>query len=308
MKLRQLHCLCSVVDAGFNISRAADILHATQPAVGKQIRQLEEDLGVDLLLRQGGRVVALTKAGERTVDWARRALQCAQNIRAVAQENAPEEGGNIVIATSHAHANYVLLPAIVAFARQFPRVRINVLQGSPGQVAELVREGKVAVGVTHLPHELPCDVVTIPFLTSQRVVVTPVGHPLLKERALTLEKLAAYPIIVPNSSRPQGGRIVRKFHEAGLEVNVAVQAIDADVMKTYVTAGLGIGILPAFSYSARQDRGLRMRAAGHLFDPAVSAVLLRRGSHMQQYIYGFLENLDPVLERRRLEALVLEDA
>ena len=119
MKLRQLQCLCAVVDAGFNISRAATHLHATQPAVGKQLRQFEEELGVDLLLRQSGRAVALTEAGERTAAWARRALQCAQNIRAVAQESRGNKGGSIVLATSHAHAKYVLLPAIVAFTRRF---------------------------------------------------------------------------------------------------------------------------------------------------------------------------------------------
>jgi LysR family cys regulon transcriptional activator len=307
MKLRQLQCLCAVMDAGFNISRAGTHLHATQPAVGKQLRQLEEELGVDLLLRQGGRVVGLTEAGERTVAWARRALQCVQNIRAVGQESGGKTGGTIVLATGHAHANYVLLPAIVAFSRRFPRVRINVLQGTPDQVAELVRQGKVAFGVTHLPGELPKEIAAIPFLTSPRVLVVPVGHPLLKQKELTLEKLAAYPMIILHSARPQGARIARKFHEAGLDVNCAVQTLDADVAKTYVAAGLGIGIIPAFCYSARQDRGLRVRDVGHLFDPAVSAVLLRPQSHLQQYVYAFLESLDPALERRRLETLVLEN-
>ena len=307
MKLRQLQCLCAVVDAGFNISRAATHLHATQPAVGKQLRQFESELGVDLLVRQGGRAVALTEAGERTVAWARRALQCAQNIRAVAQEGSGKTGGSIVLATSHAHAKYVLLPAIAAFTRRFPRVRISVLQGAPEQVAELVREGKVAIGVTHLPPQLPKEIVAVPFRTSHRALVMPVGHPLLKQKNLTLEKLAPYPLIVQHSSRPQGARILRKFQQAGFDVNIVVQALDADVVKTYVAAGLGIGIIPAFTYSAREDRGLRVRDVGHLFDDAVSAVLLRRQSHLPHYVYAFVENLDPALEHRRLETLVFED-
>ena len=165
----------------------------------------------------------------------------------------------------------MLLPAIVAFTRRFARVRISVLQGAPEQVAELVREGKVTIGVTHLPPQLPKEIVAVPFLTSHRALVTRVGHPLLKKKNLTLEELAPYPIIVQHSSRPQGARILRKFQQAGFDVNIVVQALDADVVKTYVAAGLGIGIIPAFSYSAREDRGLRVRDVGHLFDDAVSA-------------------------------------
>lgn len=306
MKLRQLQCLCAVVDAGFNISRASTILHATQPAVGKQLRQLEGELGADLLLRQGGRLLGLTDAGQRTLPWARRALQCADNIRAAAQENGGDPGGTIELATSHTHANYVLLPAILAFTRRFPQVHIGLQQGSPDQVAELVRDGKVAFGVVHMPSQLPKEIVAVPFLSSRQVLVTPLRHPLLKEKALTLDKLASYPLIVQNPARPQGARILRQFQQAGLQVNLAVQALDADVMKTYVAAGLGIAVIPAFTYSAKHDSGLRVRDVDHLFGPTPSAVLLRRQSYLKHYVYTFLEQLDPALEHRRVESLIFE--
>ncbi|QDL38566.1 LysR substrate-binding domain-containing protein [Rhodoferax sediminis] len=307
MKLRQLQCLCAVVDAGFNISRAASVLHATQPAVSKQLRQFEEELGVDLLLRQRGRPVALTEEGQRTLLWARRALQAADNIRGIAREGRGGGEGSIALATSHAHANHLLLPAIVAFSRRFPKVRITVLQGTPGQIAELVRDGKATLGVTHAPEQLPRETVPVPFLTSPRVLVTPPGHPLLKTKALTLEKIAQSALIVQHSARPRGSRIVRKFVEAGLEVNVVVQALDSDVIKTYVGAGLGVGIIPAFTWSASRDRAVRARDVGHLFEPSESVVLLRRQSHLQKYVYRFLEELHPSLEQRRLEQLVFED-
>jgi LysR family cys regulon transcriptional activator len=306
MKLRQLQCLCAVVDAGFNISRAAAILHATQPAVGKQVRELESELGIDLLHRQCGRAIGLTDGGERALAWARRALQCAENIKAVARENGDQSGGSIVLATSHAHATHVLLPAIVAFSRRFPKVSMNVLQGTPDHVAELVRDGSAALGITHLPAQVPKELLVVPFLTSPRVLVVPQGHPLLKEKTLTLEKLAAHPVIAPYSSRPEGARILRKFQEANLQVNLVVQALNADVVKTYVGAGLGVGIIPAFSYSARRDRGLRMREVGHLFDPAVSVLLLRRHSHLQHYVYSFIAQLDAALERHLLEKLMMQ--
>jgi DNA-binding transcriptional LysR family regulator len=305
MKLRQLQCLCAIVDAGFNISRAATALHATQPAVGKQLRQLEEELSIDLLLRQRGRPVALTEAGERTIAWARRSLQCAANFRAAARETrGGQAGGDLFLGTSHTHANYLLLPAIVAFARDFPRVHFHVQQGTPDQVAHLVRDGSTTMGVTHQPPELPPEVLGIPFQASRQVLVAPAGHPLLKTRQLTLEQIAKHPIIAQNPARPHGARILGKFGEAGLEVKLPVEALDADVMKTYVAAGLGVSIIPAFSYSAQRDRGLRIRDAGHLFDAVVSAILLKRESHLPDYVYAFLERIDATLERRRVEAYV----
>lgn len=308
MKLRQLQCLCAVVDCGFNISRAAILLHATQPAVSKQLRQFEEELGTDLVLRQGGRPVGLTEAGERTLLWARRALQCADNIRMLAKERSGEDGGTLALATSHSHAKHLLLPAIVAFCRKFPRVRINVLQGTPDEAADLVRGGKAAMAVTHEPADLPRETIAVPFLSSSRLLVTPPGHPLLKAKALTLEALAPYPLILHRSSRPGGPRIERQFREAGLQAHVAVQALDADVIKTYVAAGLGVGIIPAFSFHPGQDRGLRARDVAHLFNPAVSMVVLRRHSHLPKFIYQFLAELEPSLERQRLEQLVFEGA
>ncbi|HSW16676.1 MAG TPA: LysR substrate-binding domain-containing protein [Ramlibacter sp.] len=306
MKLRQLQCLCAVVDAGFNISRAAVVLHATQPAVSKQLRQFEEELGMDLMVRQAGRPVGLSEVGERTLAWARRALQASENIRALAREGRGGSGGSIAIATSHAHATYLLLPAIMAFTSRFPKVRITVLQGAPAQTAELVRDGKATLAVTHAPEDLPKETVAVPFLTSPRLLVVPPGHALLKEKELTLEKIAAHPLIVSHSARIGGSRILQRLEQAGLEANVVVQALDADVIKTYVAAGLGVGVVPAFAYSPQRDRALRARDVGHLFEPAASVVVLRRQSLLQKYVYQFLEELDPALERQRIEAQVFE--
>ncbi|HSV83384.1 MAG TPA: LysR substrate-binding domain-containing protein [Ramlibacter sp.] len=306
MKLRQLQCLCAVVDAGFNISRAATVLHATQPAVAKQLRLLEEELGAELFVRQSTRPVRLTEAGAHTEVWARRAMQCTENIRAGVRENQGESGGSIQLATSHAHAKYVLLPAIAAFNRRYPKVRIQVLQGQPHQVAELVHEGKVMLGVTHLPPELPNDLVAVPFMSSQRVVVAPPGHQVFEEPTLTLESLARYPIIVQRSVRPQGARIIQRFRAAGLEVRPAVESLDVDIVKSYAAAGLGVGIIPSFGFVPELDQGLRARDAGHLFEGTVSVLLVRRNTLLQKYVYAMLELVDPGLERRRLEALIFE--
>ncbi len=183
-----------------------------------------------------------------------------------------------------------------------------MLQGTPGQVAALVRDGKATVGVTHVPEQLPRETLAVPFLTSPRILVAPPGHPLLKAKALTLEKIAQYPLIVQHSLREQGGRIVRRFQDAGVEVNIVVQALDSDVIKTYVGAGLGVGIIPAFTHSAARDRGIRARDVGELFAPSESVVVVRRQSHLQKYVYQFLEELDPALEQRQLEPLIFAEA
>jgi len=307
MKLRQLQCLCAVVDAGFNISRASEILNATQPAVGKQLRQLEEELDADLLVRQGGRLLGLTEAGEHALVWARQSLLCAENLRSAVQQTRDEAGGTIELATSHTHARYILLPSILAFSRRFPQVRIALQQGQPEQVATLVRDGKATMGVIHVPPELPKEVVAVPFLSTRQVLALPAGHPLADEETLTLEKLAAYPLIIQSPARPQGARILRIFQQAGLQVNLSVQALDADVMKAYVAAGLGISIIPDFIYTADQDPGLRTREIDHLFPPVVSAVLLRRRTFLRQYVYIFLEQLNSQLGRERVEGLIFEE-
>jgi len=305
MKLRQLQCLCAVIDAGFNISRAAAALHATQPGVGQQLRQLEQELGVDLLLRQRGRPVALTPAGERTIAWARRSLQCADNFKAAARATrVGEGGGTLTVLTTHSLANYLLAPTLVAFTRAFPQIRISVMQGVHDQIAQTVAAAKVSFGITHLPRELPPDVVAVPFRTQELVLLTPVGHPLLRVRELTVERIAAYPLIAQNPSRPQGAGILRRFQEAGVEVRLAVDAPDADVVKSYVRAGLGVAVIPSMAFSPRDDRTLRIRDASHLFDPSVVAVLLKRGSHVPDYVYAFLELLDPALQRRGMDAVV----
>jgi LysR family cys regulon transcriptional activator len=306
MKLRQLQCLCAVVDAGFNISRASEVLNTTQPAVGKQLRQLEEELDADFFIRQGGRLLGLTEAGGPALGWARRALQCTDNLKAAVQQSDDERGGTIDIATSHTYARYILLPTILSFAHRFPLVRIALQQGPPEQVAALVRDGKATVGVIHMPPEVPNEVVALPFMSIPQALALPAGHPLIDEPDLTLEKLAAFPLIIQSPARPQGARILRVFEQAGLQVNLSVQALDADVMKAYVAAGLGISIIPAFIYSPEHDHGLRTRDIAHLFPPVVSAVLLRRRSFMRPSVYAFLERMSPELHRHRIEGLVFE--
>lgn len=306
MKLRQLECLCTVVDAEFNISRAAVLLHATQPAVSKQLKLLEEELGLDLLHRYGGRAVGLTDAGERTVAWARRALQSVENIRGLTRENQSEAGGTIVVASSHAHAKYVLVPVLQRFKQRHPRVRVVFDQAWAHEVIEFVREGKATMGVVSLAQRPPpADVVTVPFRSWPLLVLAPAGHALLEAEDLTLQLLVRHPLILSHAS-PLADAVQAEFDQAGLDPDVSVRAINADMTQDCVQAGIGIGIVPAFTWDPARHPGLQARDASHLFRPVVSSVVLRRNSHLPHYAYDFLAGVDASLHRDRLEPLIFD--
>jgi DNA-binding transcriptional LysR family regulator len=306
MTLRQLQCFCAVVDASFNVSRAALLLHATQPAVSKQLQQFEKDLGAPLLLRQGGRPVGLTEEGEKVLTWARRAVRCADRIRDLGRPGSNQEPRTIEVATSHAHANYILLPAILAFRRRNPMLSVKVRMGDPDEVAGMVRDGLAEIGVTHIPHDLPKDIVAVPFLWSPQMLVMPRNHPLQGERELDLRTIARHPLVAQSASRPQGAQVARSFQQAGVEVNAVVEALDADVIKTYVEAGLGVGVIPEFTCQPGGDDGLTVRDVTHLFDPAISVILLRRNGNLKKYLFDFIFELGPALDQSLLEACMAE--
>lgn len=303
MKLRQLQCLCAIVDAGFNLSRAASTLHTTQPAVSKQLRHLEEELGLDLLHRHGGRVLGLTEIGERTAAWARQALQCVDNIRDLAQESRGGTTGRIVVATSHTQAKYALLPALPAYRRHRPGVKIAVRQGSPEQVLELVREGKASFGLISLIKDGNKEVVALPLRSSPLVLIATPGHPLLEGPTPTLAQLAQHPLVLVHPSAMSLG-VMARFEEAGLEIEVAVQALNSDMAKDFVVAGMGYALIPAFTHDPVNDHRLQVRDVGDLFDPVVTSVALRRNGHVLRYVHDLLELIDPTLDRHRLDALV----
>jgi LysR family cys regulon transcriptional activator len=306
MKLRQMQCLSTLVECGFNVSRAAEALHATQPAVGKQLRQFEEELGVDLFLKRGSKIVGLTRSGEDILRWCRVGLQAAGNIRRIAQDAAQKGRGSITIGTTHTHARYIIIDAIRAFSQASPDVRLHLLQGTPEGVMQMVRDGRADIGITTRPQKTADGVISVPFLDVGKLLLLPPGHPLLQKEEIALEDIAAYPIISSNVERPMGARIQDAFHTAGLDARFTVEALDADVMKSYVAAGLGIAIIPAVTFDPEQDRQLSVRNLDGLFEPTTSCVLVRRGSYLSRATYDFLGRLAPALARDKLDALLID--
>ena len=308
VNLQQLRYLCAVVDNGLNVSDAADALYTSQPGISKQIRQLEDELGLRVFVRQGKRLTSLTPAGDVVVATARRALREIANLKRVADEFRSEDAGVLGIATTHTQARYVLPPVLSQFAARFPKVRLVLHQGNPVQVAEQTSAGDVDVGIaTEAVSDFP-DLVTLPCYRWNRGVLVPKGHALATLRPLTLEALARYPIITYDFAFTGRSAINAAFAAKGLEPNVVLTALDADVIKTYVELGMGVGIVARMAYEAAKDTAFEMLDASHLFAASTTRLALRKGVFLRGYVYEFIALFAPQYTRGAVDAALAGNA
>lgn len=302
MNLQQLRYLCAVVDHGLNVSVAADALFTSQPGISKQIRQLEDELGVPIFIRQGKRLAALTAGGEVIVATARRALQELNNLKRVGAEFKSEDTGSLAIATTHTQARYVLPPVLKRFAERYPKVRLLLHQGNPAQVAEQTQRADVDVGIaTEALADFP-GLVSLPCYTWNRCVLVPKGHPLGKTRPLTLEALARYPIVTYDFSFTGRSQINAAFAAKGLEPNVVLTALDSDVIKTYVELGFGVGIIAQMAHDPARDTQFDKLDAAHLFAASTTRLALRRGVYLRGFVYEFITLFAPQFDRSAIDA------
>jgi LysR family cys regulon transcriptional activator len=279
MTLQQLRYFCGVVDAELSISRAARFLHTSQPGISKQIQMLEREMGVDLLIRQGNRIVGLSDAGREANAVARRML-----------------------ATTHIQARYMLRDVIRRFTGQYPEVRLVLRQGSPEQIAGWVVSGEADIGIAGRPLQPAPELVLLPGKAIDRCVLAVRDHPLLKSRTrLTLQAIAAYPIITLDASFAGGLAVRSAFEAARITPNIVLSAIDVDVIKTYAELGLGVAIVPAVAFEPARDKKLGMRAASALFAPTVTQIELRRGNYLRSYMVDFIGMVQPALNRAAIE-------
>ena len=297
MNLQQLRYVNEIVRRGLKISDAADALYTSQPNISKQIKQLEQELGIDIFVRNGKRVVAITEPGQAILDIARRMLHDAENLRQVGQEFHSQDSGHLTIATTHTQARYILPPVVKQFIKRYPKVKLGLHQGNPTQIAEQVLNGEADVAIATESLSLYDDLVTLPCYEWHHCVVVPPKHPLLEEKRLTLAKIAQYPIITYDFAFSGRGKINEAFEKAGIEPNIALTAIDADVIKTYVELGLGIGILAQIAFIPERDRHLRMIEAKHLFKPNTTRIAIRKNEYLRGYTYDFIELFAPLLTR-----------
>lgn len=301
MNLQQLRYLNEIVRRGLNISEAAAALYTSQPGISKQIKLLEEELGIEIFVRNGKRIVALTEPGKAILDIAQRILHESDNLKQVGQEYQEQDSGHLILATTHTQARYALPPVVKQFIKRYPKVKLGLHQGNPTQIAEQVLNGEADVAIATESLMLYEGLVTLPCYEWHHCVVVPPKHPLLDEKKLTLAKLAQYPVITYDFAFSGRGKIDDAFAHAGIEPNIALTAIDADVIKTYVELGLGIGILAELAFIPERDRHLRKIEAEHLFKPNTTRLAIRKNEYLRGYTYDFIELFAPHLTRDVVE-------
>jgi LysR family cys regulon transcriptional activator len=297
MNLQQLRYFNEIVRRGLKISDAADALYTSQPNISKQIKQLEQELGIDIFVRNGKRVVAITEPGQAILNIAQRMLHDAENLKQIGQEFHTQDSGHLTIATTHTQARYILPPVVKQFIRRYPKVQLGLHQGNPTQIAEQVLHGEADVAIATEALSQYDGLVTLPCYEWHHCVVVPPKHPLLEEKKLTLAKIAQHPVITYDFAFSGRGKINEAFEKAGITPNIALTAIDADVIKTYVELGLGIGILAEIAFIPERDRHLRMIAAQHLFKPNTTRIAIRKNEYLRGYTYDFIELFAPHLSR-----------
>ncbi|OFZ66355.1 MAG: transcriptional regulator CysB [Betaproteobacteria bacterium RBG_16_56_24] len=297
MNLQQLRFMNEIVRQGLNISGAASALYTSQPGISKQIRQLEEELDIEIFVRNGKRIVSLTEPGKAVLAIAQRMLHDAENLKQAAHEFHAQGSGNLTIATTHTQARYALPPTVKQFIKRYPGVKLGLHQGSPTQIAEQVLSGEADIGIATESLSLYDDLITLPCYEWNHCVIAPPKHPLLAEKKLTLAKIAQYPIITYDFAFAGRNKINAAFEAANIQPNIALTAIDADVIKTYVELGLGIGILAKMAFIPDRDKHLRMMDAGHLFKPSTTRIAIRKNEYLRGYTYDFIELFAPHLTR-----------
>lgn len=304
MKLHQLRYISEVVKQGLNISAAAEALHTSQPGVSKQIQLLEDELNLQIFERHGKRLTGVTEPGRNIVELAERVMRDMENIKKVGDEFSHEDVGTLTIATTHTQARYRLPAAVKAFMEKYPQVKLNIHQGNPTQVSEQVQSGEADIGIATEAISHYDKILCLPAYQWNRCVVVPQGHPLIKDIPLTLKKLTAYPLITYDFAFTGGSLVSRVFNQEGLEPNVVLTAIDADVIKTYVGLGLGVGLLANMAYDAERDANLVAIDAKHLFPDSTTFVGVRRDAYLRKFAYEFIQLLAPSFDRRAVtEAL-----
>jgi LysR family cys regulon transcriptional activator len=301
MNLQQLRYVRETIRQGLNLTGAARALFTSQPGVSKQIRELETELGVDIFERRGKRFVALTAPGKRIVSIVERVLQDLENLKQVGKDFAEQDAGRLTIATTHTQARYALPQVVTAFRGRYPKVRLELLQGNPTAIAQMVTRGEADIAIaTEALAEFP-DLVALPGYRWHHAVVVPPGHPLLGLERVSLQDLARYPIITYSPEFAGRAHISDAFASRGLAIDVVLTAIDSDVIKTYVELGLGTGIIAAMAFDPERDRNLRALDAAHLFQSSITRIAVRRGSYLRGFAYAFIEAFAPQLRRSIVE-------
>jgi len=299
MNFQQLRIIREAVQRNFNLTEVANALFTSQSGVSKHILDLEDELGIELFVRKGKRLTGLTDAGDELVPIVERMLIDAKNIKRLAEQFANRDEGSLTIATTHTQARYALPQVVRRFKQAFPKVHLVLHQASPAEIVALLQSGEADLGIATEALDggsAPMgNFASFPFYDWHHLVVVPNGHALTKLTKLTLQALAEHPLITYHAGYTGRPRIDASFKEAGLVPDVVMSALDADVVKTYVEVGLGVGIIASMAFDAARDAGLTSIDASHLFPPNTTRIAVRRGHYLRGYAYRFIEECSPAL-------------
>jgi LysR family cys regulon transcriptional activator len=301
MKLQQLRYIWEVAHHDLNVSATAQSLFTSQPGISKQIRLLEDELGVEVFSRSGKHLTHVTPAGEAILEAAGEVLRKVETIKQLAQEFSDEKKGSLSLATTHTQARYALPVPIEKFIQQYPDVSLHMHQGTPMQISELAADGTVDFAIATEALELFNNLLMMPCYRWNRCVVVKRDHPLAQVSQLTLEDVAAHPIVTYVFGFTGRSKLDDAFYERGLSPKVVFTAADADVIKTYVRLGLGIGIVARMAFDDEKDSDLVALDASHLFAPSVTKIGFRRGTFLRGYMYDFIQMFAPHLTQDVVE-------
>lgn len=297
MKLQQLRYIVEVLNNNLNVSATAESLYTSQPGISKQVRMLEDELGVQIFGRSGKHLTHVTPAGQDVIRIAKEILSRVEGIKAVAAEHTRPDQGKLNIATTHTQARYALPSVIRRFIEKYPGVSLHMHQGGPQQISEAAAKGHADFAIATEALHLYQDLIMLPCYHWNRSVLVPPNHPLTRIEQFSIHDLAKYPIVTYVHGFTGRSRLDQAFVEAGVQPQIVFTATDADVIKTYVRMGLGIGVVAAMAYEDHKDSDLVALNAAHLFRHSTTNIGFRRGTFLRGYMYDFIEEFAPHLTR-----------
>ncbi|MGZ3183024.1 MAG: CysB family HTH-type transcriptional regulator [Telluria sp.] len=297
MNFQQLRSVREAARRNYNLTEVAAALYTSQPGVSRQIRELEDELGLVIFERNGKRLTGLTEPGRNILQIIERLLVEAENLGRASAEFAGQDSGTLTIAVTHTQARYALPKVVQAFRARYPQVRIALQQSAPEHIAQAVLSGKADLGIATEGLSAFSDLVSFPCYRWSHLIVVPEGHPLLECAQIGLADLAAYPLITYDVGFTGRGHLDAAFAKAGIEPDIVLTAMDSDVIKQYVSLGLGVGIVASMAFDHGRDKGLRAVEASHLFAPNTTRLAVRRGAYLRGFAFDFIEQLAPGLTR-----------
>ncbi len=304
MKLQQLRYIWEVAHHDLNVSATAQALFTSQPGISKQIRMLEEELGVEIFSRSGKHLTRITPAGEAILNITGEILRQVEGVRRVAQEFSDESRGNLAIATTHTQARYALPEVIRVFMKRYPEVSLHMNQGTPTQIAEMAANGAADFAIATEGMELFNDLIMMPCYCWNRSILVPRNHPLADHPRPSLEQIAAFPLVTYVFGFTGRSKLDEAFKSRGLTPRVAFTAADADVIKTYVRLGVGVGIVASMALDPELDKDLVAIDASHLFASSITKIGFRKGTFLRGFMYDFIAGFAPHLTRKVVDQVV----